>query len=189
VNTTPVHVGLFSLLVLRERLDRRFVWGALLAVAGAALLLGISRDDVLHWRGGLFALGAGVFYAGYLLLMTAARRRGSAAPALFLASASAAGVLGLYALALGDPFAGFPAHAWAAMAGAACVSQIGGVLAIVWSLRHLPPTVTSVALLVQPLGTALLGWWLLAEPLAPLQALGGAAVLAGVALAARAKQG
>lgn len=189
VNTTPLHVGLYALLVLRQPLDRRFVLGALLAVAGAAVLLGISRDDVMQWHGALLALAAGVVYSGYLLLMSAARRRGAAVPSLFLASTSAAAVLGLYAVLLRDPLAGFPGHSWAAMAGAACVSQIGGVMAIVWSLRYLPTTVASVALLLQPLGTALLGWWLLAEPLAPLQALGGAAVLAGVALASRAARG
>ena len=86
----------------------------------------------------------------------------------------------------GDPLVGFPAHAWAAFVGAALVSQVCGVMAIVWSLRHLPPTVASVALLAQPVGTALLGWLLLGEAIAPLQALGGVAVLVGIALASRA---
>ena len=71
------------------------------------------------------------------------------------------------------------------MAGAALISQIGGVLAIIWALRYLPTTVASVMLLAQPVGTALLGWLLLGEALGPLQALGGAAVLAGIVLASR----
>jgi drug/metabolite transporter (DMT)-like permease len=51
-------------------------------------------------------------------------------------------------------------------------------MGIVWSLRFLPTTLASVALLAQPLGTALLGWWLLGERLGPLHA-------AGIALASR----
>ncbi len=185
VNTTPIHVGLYSILVLHETLQRRFAAGALLALAGTALLVGAPRalDDA---SGALLALAAAVFYAGYLLLMKAARRWTDTVPALLLASASATAALGLYALVGGDAFRGFPSSSWAAMLGAALVSQIGGVMAIVWALRYLRATLASVVLLAQPVGTALLGWLLLDEPLAPLQLLGGATVLAGIALASQA---
>lgn len=185
VNTTPIYVGLYARLVLGERLAPRFVAGAALALAGAALLLGVSRRDLAQTEGALLALAAALFYAGYLLLMKAARGRGDAGPALLLSNAGATAILGLYALAQGGPFRGFPAASWAAMAGAAGVSQIGGVYAIVWALRYLPATLASVALLAQPVGTALLGWWILGEPLSAPQTAGGAAVLAGIALAAQ----
>jgi drug/metabolite transporter (DMT)-like permease len=186
VNTTPVYVGLFSWLVLRQRLHGRFVTGAGLAMVGSAILLGISRSDLDDWNGALIALTAAVFYAGHLLLMAAARRSGEAVPVLYMSSISATGVLGLYAVLMGNPFSGFPASSWFAMAGAAVVSQIGGVLGIVWALRFVPATVASVVLLAQPVGTSLLGWWLLSEPLAPIQVLGGVTVLAGIVTASRA---
>ena len=185
VNTTPIPVGLFARVVLRERLPASFVWGAALAIAGAALLLGISRGDLERTRGALLALAAALFYTGYLLLMKSARRRGDAAEALLLANLGSTAVLGLAAVAGGDALAGFPARSWAAIAGAAVVSQLGGVTAIVWALRYLPATVASVSLLAQPVGTALLGWWLLGESLAPRELAGGAMVLAGIALASR----
>ncbi len=185
VNLTPVHVGLYAALVLRERLDARFVAGAALALGGCALLLGISWDDLRDLRGALLALGASFFYAGYLLFMSATRRRADALPALFLASIGSTAILGLAALLRGDPLAGFPAHSWASMVAAALVAQLGGVMGIVWALRFLPATVASVTLLIQPLGAALWAWWLFGEELSPLQATGGAAVLVGVVLAAR----
>ena len=117
-----------------------------------------------------------------------ARREAEVVSALFLAGCGATVVLGLYGVLGGDAFFGFPAHSWAAFAGAAIVSQIAGVLGIIWALRWLPPTSASVALLAQPVGTTLLGWWLLDEALGPVQALGAAAVLAGIALAAAAQQ-
>jgi drug/metabolite transporter (DMT)-like permease len=189
VNTTPIYVGLYARLVLGERLSPRFVAGAGLALAGAALLLGISRHDLAQTEGALLALAAALFYTGYLLFMKAARTRGSAGPALLLSNLGATAVLGLYALAAGEPFRGFPAGSWAAFAGATAVSQLGGVYAIVWALRYLPTTVASVALLAQPVGTALLGWWILGEALSPPQAVGGAAVLLGIALASQAGAG
>ena len=187
VNTTPVYVGLWSVLVLRQRLPPRFVGGAALALAGAAVLLGVSWQDGEHLQGGLLSLAAAVFYTGYLLLMSAARQEAEVVGALFLAGCSAALVLGIYGVLGGDPFTGFPARSWAAFAAAAVVSQVAGVLGIVWALRYLPATSASVALLFQPVGTALLGWWLLGESLGPVQALGGVAVLAGIALAAAAQ--
>ena len=71
------------------------------------------------------------------------------------------------------------------MLGAAVLSQLGGQMGVIWSLRYLPATVTSVALLAQPVGTALLGWWLLGESITGIEALGGAAVLVGISLASR----
>lgn len=186
VNTTPIYVGLFSALVLRRRLGPGFVLGAGLALAGAAVLLGVSWEDALATRGAWLSLAGAVFYAGYLLLMTAARSEGDALPAVLLASLGATGTLGAYALLAGDPFRGFPASSWWAFAGAALVSQVGGVLSIAWALRYLPTPLASVALLGQPLGVALLGWLLLDEALAPLQTLGGVGVLAGILLASRA---
>ena len=89
----------------------------------AALLLGVSWQDGRHLLGGLLSLAAAVFYTGYLLLISAARREAEVVAALFLAGCPAAGVLGLYGLLGGDPFFGFPAHSWAAFAGAAVVSR------------------------------------------------------------------
>lgn len=198
VNTTPLYVGLYTVAVLRRPLSGRFVSGAAVALAGAAILLGVGgigrvgdggASGVGHagsFAGEGLALVAALFYAGYLLLMTAARRGVDAPAAVLAASSSATAVLGLYALALGDPFRGFPVQSWAAFAGAALVSQVGGVMAIAWALRFLPATFSSVGLLAQPTGTAILGWWLLGESISPLQGLGGVAVLAGIALASRA---
>lgn len=185
VNTTPIHVGLFSILVLRRRLRWGFAIGAGLALFGCAVLLGAPRGGGDEDLGVLLALAAAIFYAGYLLLMKSARRGIDALPALFLASVTATGVLGVYGCAAGDAFRGFPPSSWWAMAGAAAISQVAGVMGIVWSLGHLPATVASVALLAQPVGTAILGWALLAEPLGFFQLAGGGTVLAGIFVAAR----
>ena len=73
------------------------------------------------------------------------------------------------------------------MAAMALVSQIGGVMGLVWCMRYLTPAFASVALVGQPALAALLGWWLLAEPLGGWQLVGAAGVLAGIALAARSR--
>lgn len=186
VNVTPLHVGLYSALVLRQRLHPRFVFGAALGLVGCGVLLGAPGGGPADLQGMLLALAASVFYAGYLIVIGSARAELDTASALFWVTASSAGLLGVAALARGDPFSGFPTRSWLAMLGAAGVSQLVGVLGIIWSMRFLPPTFASVALLAQPVCAAALAWWLLAEPLGALQAAGGVAVLAGIGLASRA---
>lgn len=185
VNTTPLFVGLMLLLFRRETLGRRFWVSSGLALAGAALLLGSSPAEGSARSGDLLALGAAVFYSGYLLLVKAARRDADTVAVLTLTSAAAAVLLGGAALAAGDPLRGFPAHSWAAMLAAALLAQIGGVLGIVWALRWLRAPFAAVALLGQPVGTAVLAWWLFDESIGPVQAAGGTAILAAILLASR----
>lgn len=188
VNVTPVHVGLYTRFVLGERLARRFVAGAALALLGTAILLGGPETAPTDLRGAALALFASLFYAAYLLTLSEARRSLDVMSGLVAVTAGAAGVLGAVAWLRGDPFTGFAPGAWAAMLGAAAISQGLGVLGIVWALRFLPPTLASVALLGQPVGAAALAWWILGEPLSSLQAAGGVAVLVGIALASAAQR-
>lgn len=189
VNTTPIHVGLLSRLVLGQRVSAGFVWGSFVAIAGCGLLVGFESDLGGHGRGDLLALAAAVFFSGYLLLMKRAREELAARHAVWLACLSATAVLGLCALVLGNPLHGFPGRSWAAMLGAAAISQVGGVLCIAWSLRYLPATFASLALLGQPIGTTLLGVWLLSESLVASQWVGAVTILTGIALASRPVRG
>lgn len=183
VNITPVHVGLYAWFVRRQRLHPSFVGGAALALAGTAVLLGEPGAGEENLRGALLALGASFFYAAYLLVMAEARREIDVFSGLFLMTLGAAAILGVTAFVRGDAFTGFPPHSWAVMLSSAVVSQLVGVLGIVWALRILPATLASVALLGQPIAAAGLAWWILAEPLGLLQGMGAACVLAGIALA------
>ena len=185
VNTTPVLVGAFSVLVLREKLGARVALGGALAFAGVAVLLGDDLDARASLRGDALALAAAVFYAGYLLWIQRARRALGAAEAVAVSGLASTLVLAAAAWLHGDPFTGFPLHSWAVFVASATVSHLAAVVGIVWALAHLSATFASIALLAQPVGTALLGWWWLGEALSPLQLGGGALVLAGIYAASR----
>jgi drug/metabolite transporter (DMT)-like permease len=188
VNTTPLFVGAFAVLVLGEKVGTKLALGAGFALAGAALLLGDDLGARASLAGGGLALGAAVFYSAYLVLIQRARRALDAATSVAISGVASTLVLGGAALLRGDPLVGFPAHSWLVFAASAAVSQLAGVVGIVWALAHLRATFAAVALLAQPLGTALLGWWWLGEALSALQLAGGALVVAGIALAGRARE-
>lgn len=72
---------------------------------------------------------------------------------------------------------------WGVLLGLAWFSHAFGQGLIAFALAHLPVTFSSVGLLLQPLVAALLAWVILGEALGPWQALGGAVIMAGIALA------
>jgi drug/metabolite transporter (DMT)-like permease len=189
VNTTPIFVGLFAVGVLGERLGSRLVLGGALALAGVVLLLGADLSARASLRGAGYALTAALFYSAYLIWIQRARRQLDAPTSVAISGATATLVLGAAGLWHGDPFTGFPVHSWVVFAASALVSHLAGVVGIVWALAHLRATFAAVALLAQPVGTALLGWWWLGEGLSVLQLGGGALVLAGIGFASRAREG
>ena len=65
-NTSPLWVALFAFFILREKLRRSFWFGLIIALAGAALVMG--SDFLLHptlGLGDLMASAAAIFYASY----------------------------------------------------------------------------------------------------------------------------
>jgi len=198
VHTTPIFVGAYALLAGREKISARFAAGCAVALPGVALLLRGNAalaqregaaDSFAAWSaaeiGDGLALAGAVFFSGYILLIRSARQGMSAPMAVALSGLSATATAGFAAVLRGDPFHGFPAQSWAAFAAAALISHLGGALGVVWALGQLRATFASVALLAVPVCAALLGWLLLGEKPGPPQFLGGALVIAGIALASR----
>ena len=69
------------------------------------------------------------------------------------------------------------------------IPQCIGHTAYNWSLRWLPPALVGLLILVEPVGAILLAYIILDESLTYLKAAGGAVVLLGIYLAARATDG
>ena len=73
----------------------------------------------------------------------------------------------------------------AMVVGLALICHVGGQGLVTYALAYLPTAFSSLTLLLQPVVAAILAWVLLAEPVGPMQALGGAIVLAGILVARR----
>ena len=93
----------------------------------------------------------------------------------------------LIATALGEDILPAGPGGWLACAGLGLMHVVGQG-GVAWALGRLPASVTAVTILIQPVVAALLGWWIFAEALTPVQAIGGVLVLIGVVLAQRASR-
>lgn len=165
--------------VLLRRLPRGMEWAAIIsAIAGAAILFGqsleISRETLV---GDLFCLLAGLFYAGYLLLLQNVRRTMGSWSILTWSSVAGAPVLLAIALLRGEPV--WPQD-WTPLVTLFILSQLVGQGLLVFSLRHFSPLIIGLALLTQPAIAALYGWGFFGEAVGAVDVLGMA--LLGCAL-------
>jgi drug/metabolite transporter (DMT)-like permease len=75
----------------------------------------------------------------------------------------------------------YPTIAWLWILGLALIPSLGGYALFTLGLRDLPASQVSVIATWEVVTAALLGWWLFAEHLTPVQVLGAALVCAGIA--------
>lgn len=185
-NFAPIFIALWLWFVFRVRFAPLFIVGMVLALVGAAMLVGPNaaggKDKLL---GDALGLGSAVFYAAYQLAIKDARDTYSTAR-LMAWSTTVTGAA-LLPFALMAPGSFFPANAmaWLPLLGLALVAQIGGQTVIAYAFAHLPASLSSISLLIQPLTAAVAAWLIFQEAILPLQMLGGALLLWGIYLSKR----
>jgi drug/metabolite transporter (DMT)-like permease len=97
----------------------------------------------------------------------------------------AAAALLPYSLLTAQAFLPQDARGWMVLAALALLPQVAGQSLIAFGFAHLPASLSSVSLLLQPLLAALYAWLILGEGMGGTQMLGGAIILAGIYLARR----
>jgi drug/metabolite transporter (DMT)-like permease len=184
-NTQVVFVPLAAWLILGERPGARVAASVPVVMVGVVLISGVigggdayGRDPVL---GVLFGIGTGIAYAGFLLVQRRANadHRRPAGP-LFDATLSAAVCSLLIGLPLGEVnlVPSWPSHGWLLLLAVSV--QVMGWLLISISLPRLPAAITSVVLTLQPVGSVLLGIWILSEAPSAFQLIGVLFIVAGL---------
>lgn len=183
-NFAPVLVTLGGWLMWGEKLTRRFLAGMVMGLFGATLLVGIhSQFHVQNLPGDLLALGAAVFYAGYLLCLKQLRRRYDGLTIMAWTGLVACAGFFLAALPAGETLWPRTMSGWLVLVSLGLVSHLGGQTLIAFAVGHLAASFSSVGLLLQPVVAGILAWIFFQERLDAVQGLGGILVLAGIALA------
>ena len=177
-NSSSLLFALYGFVMLRVLPRPAQAAALLMAAVGAALLLGSSYElSPEHVTGDLFAILAGLFYTFYLIAVDRARRAMAPMPVLALASLAGTVPLLLFALALGEKV--MPTD-WTPLLLLALSSQVFGQGLLVYAMGHMSPVTVGVALLTQPIVTAVIGWTIYDERLAAADFAG--ALLIGAAL-------
>ena len=193
VQAQPLFVAVGAWALLDERLGARKLGGILLAVAGMAVmsagdLLGGALVGPRPLAGNALAVVGAVTMAAYVLAGRSLRVRVPLVPYVTVVySVCTAGLLGV-ALVQDVALLGYPPVEWGLFLAMAAGPGVFGHTALNWALEHVEPAVVSVSLLGEPVGSTLLAMVLLAEIPGPWTVVGGAVVLAGIAVTTRGRQ-
>lgn len=193
-NFAPIFIAIWVWLVYGSRVTRVFLIGLTATLAGAVLLVvpsgtpGVGAGTT-RMLGDAFGLGSAVFYAAYQLAIKDAR--GQYSTARLMAWSTTITGLALLPAALLSPGRVMPEvlSGWLPLLGLALVAQIAGQTVIAYALAHLPPSLSSVSLLVQPLTATVAAWVMFGEMIGWMQAAGGALLLGGIYVSKRGSDG
>jgi drug/metabolite transporter (DMT)-like permease len=180
-NTSPLWVALGTWLILKNKLSTAFWRGLAIALLGAALIMG--TDFFLHPRFGIgdaMATFTGFFYAGYFLFTEKSRSTFDAISHIWLVGVGASASLFIINLVLHHPLSGFDTSTWLIFLASAIVSQLIGYMSLAYALGHLPASVVSPTMILQPVLTTVLAIPLLGEIPTIWQGIGGAIALVGI---------
>jgi drug/metabolite transporter (DMT)-like permease len=182
-NLAPVWVGFGTYFFFKEKPQRIFWIGTLIALVGVAVIVGI--DEIYHTRletGHYLAICASIFYGAYLLISKKGRSGLDTVSFTAISMVTSTILLFIVCIATQTKLYGFNTNTWLSLSGLGLVSQLLGWLAINFTLRYIKPTYASVSLLSQSVFTALLSMPVLGEFLKPTEVLGAVLVLAGIYL-------
>lgn len=200
VSTGPLWVALLSPLLLKEHISRTAIIGLALALVGGTV---IGLSDACSWVNGLtcptladilqgraiwgnfLALAGAWAVTGYLIIGRKLRAGMSLMPYIFLVYGMAAVALIVMMLVAGKSSFGFAPQTYGWIFLLAALPQLVGHSTYNWALKYLPAALVAVTTLGEPIGSAILAFFILNEVPTITVVIGGVLILAGIYLASR----
>jgi drug/metabolite transporter (DMT)-like permease len=182
-NLAPVWVGIGALLFMKEKPNKIFWIGTVIAIFGVTIIIGVN--EVLEARlntGNLLAIVASMFYGAYLITVRKGRISLDTFSFTTISMLASTAVLGLICLFTATPLWGYSPKTWFALGTLGLIPQVFGWLAINQALGHIRPTIASVSLLSQTVFTAIFSILILGEILTFHEIGGAIVVLVGIYL-------
>jgi len=186
--TSPLIVAAWETARARRLPSRPMLVSMSLAIAGSALLVLPGGGGVrVPARGFAWGIASALSFAAATILARRLRQRGIPATALLAAGL----VLGSLAFVpLRTPWqalAAIPAPDWPYFLYVAILATAVPFTLYASALASVSGSLAMLLAMLEPVLAAALAWMVLGEPLAPVQLLGGALILAAIALAVRAR--
>lgn len=183
VTLQPIFAFAGTYFFFKEKLTAKTILSGLIAIGGSVL---ISWGDFQlggeAFFGDMLALAACALITGYLLFGQDVRQRISLITYTFIVYSVSTVAIFFYVIAVGEQFGPYPATDWFWFAMLAILPNLFGHTLFNWSLRYVSTNVISIAILFEPVGAAVLAYYIFNEVLITTQIVGGLIVLAGITL-------
>lgn len=179
-NTGSFVFAVYGLWLAHRRPSAAHTMALILAIGGTALLMSQSYElSPKNFAGDLLTLVAGFLYGGYLIFVERGRTTLQPIPLLILVTTFSIPLLLFASLVLGERI--WP-HDWTPLIIFALSSQVVGQGLLVYSIGTFPPLVVGLALLTQPVISAMIGWLAYRETLSAADAFGALAIAAALVI-------
>ncbi len=181
VTTHPIFVAFISFVAFDERIGKKAIIGIVIALIGSFILIGgdlsISGEAL---KGNLLALGGGLMAGIYLLSGSRLRKRLSLPTYAFMVYGPAALFLLIVTLLAGIDIAPTDPNEYLLFTLLALGPMLAGHTILNWALKYISPTMISVSLLGEPVGSSILAFLILNESPGIGALIGGPLILIGI---------
>jgi drug/metabolite transporter (DMT)-like permease len=180
--TYPGWVALISRVRHSEPLTPVRLVALAMSLTGIFVMVGAPGAASLHPTGVILALVGALLYAFYVPMIAQLQRALTPVTTAASMAVGAAIILLGVALARGEMAVAMHRTAWVSILGLAFISTVAAFLVFLRGLSVLGPVRTAIVSTVEPFFTAVLGAWLLAQPMTTTTLLGGALIAGAVIL-------
>lgn len=183
VTLQPLFAFIGGYFIFKEKFSGKAILASIFAITGSVL---ISWGDFYisgtALYGDLLALIACALITINFMFGQTVRKRLSLVTYTFIIYSISAVVLFGYVLIVGEPLFSYPTSDWIYFILLAIFPTLLGHSLFNWSLKWLNASTISMAILFEPVGAAILAYFLLQENIMWTQALGGFIVIGGIML-------
>lgn len=183
VTLQPLFAFAGTYFFFKEKLSLKTLVAGAIAISGSVLIgYGDFKLSGSALFGDLLALIACALITAYLLFGQDVRKRLSLVTYTFVVYGISTITLFLYIIFKGESFGPYPASEWMWFLLLALIPNLLGHTLFNWALKWVSTNVISIAILFEPIGAAILAYFILGEYLSLSQIVGGSIVLAGITL-------
>lgn len=183
-NMHPIYVALAAWLMFGETVGRVFFLGLVLALVGTLILVPVGLSEMAPANmGDLYGVLSGLTFGGWILCLRGLGRRFPTSVIHVTHLAIAIVALLAASLTLGEPLWPRSTVGWLVLVVFALTANVIGQSAFTYAAGRVPAALSSLSMLMIPVGATLFAWLLFDETLSPLQLFAAALVLAGIILA------
>jgi drug/metabolite transporter (DMT)-like permease len=181
VTLQPLFAFVGTYLFFQERLSKRAIISGLTAILGSVVISwGDFRISGMALFGDILALIACALVTAYLLFGQDVRKRLSLITYTFIVYGVSTVTLFVYVLVSGASFTGYAASDWGWFLLLAIIPTLLGHSFFNWAVKYISTNVISMSILFEPIGAALLAYFVLHEIVTWTQFLGGLLIMLSV---------
>ncbi|TQR18345.1 DMT family transporter [Psychrobacillus vulpis] len=183
VTLQPIFAFAGTYLFFKEKITLKTFLSGLIAITGSVIISwGDFKVSGTALFGDVLALIACALVTAYLLFGQDVRKRLSLITYTYVVYGISSITLFFYVLIKGESFVGHPSIDWFWFLLLALIPNLLGHTLFNWSLKYVSTNTLSIAIIFEPVGAAILAYYIFNELITTIQLVGGIVVMIGILL-------